>query len=208
MQNIFVLVCVIFYVVSHVSYAQVAVVVVVVVAVVVEVVVEMVMVVVVVAVVVAVIVVVVVVVVAVVVVVVVMVAAAVVVVAMVVVVVVVVVVVTAAAVRRQVCCHSVCVDFIFEIIFLPTGPIMCGQGLLNDLQMYNYVQTLSNTSKLSLNSSSSSEALKNVTGYPVPNQPQVSSLDRINPVLLKKESSKVSCIISTVSLRLEWHVCV
>jgi hypothetical protein len=70
------------------------------------------------------------------------------------------------------------------------GPIMCGQGLLNDLQMYNYVQTLSNTSKLSLNSSSSSEALKNVTGYPVPNQPQVSSLDRINPVLLKKESSK------------------
>jgi len=101
----------------------------------------------------------------------------------------------------------VCVDFIFGIIFLPTGSVMCGQGLPNDLQMYNYVQMLSNTNKLSLNSSSSSEALKNVTGYHIPNQSQVSSLDRINPVLPKKESSKVSCIISTVSLRVEWHVC-
>lgn len=84
---------------------------------------------------------------------------------------------------------------------------MCGQGLPNDLQMYNYVQMLSNTNKLSLNSSSSSEALKNVTGYPVPNQSQISSLDRINPVLPKKDSSKVSYIKNTVFLRLDWPVC-
>lgn len=111
----------------------------------------------------------------------------------------------AAAVRSQVIIAAVtlCADFTFGIIILPTGSVMCGQGLPNDLQMYNYVQMLSNTSKLSLNSSSSSEALKNVTGYPVPNQSQVSSLDRINPVLPKNESSKVSCIKSTFSLRLE-----
>lgn len=92
-------------------------------------------------------------------------------------------------------------DFIFGIIFLPTGPIMCGQVLPNDLQMYNYVQMLSNTSKLSLNSSSNSEALKNVTSYPASNHSHISSLDRINPVLPKKESSKVSCMKSIVSLR-------
>ena len=91
-------------------------------------------------------------------------------------------------------------DFIFGIIFLPTGPIICGQGLPNDLQMYNYVQMLSNTSKLSLNSSSSSEALKNVMGYPAPDHSHVASLDRINPVLPKKESSKVSFMKSTVCL--------
>jgi hypothetical protein len=66
---------------------------------------------------------------------------------------------------------------------------MYGQGLPNDQQMYNYVQMLSNTSKLSLSSSSSTEALNNVTGYSVPNQSQVSSLDR-----LKKDPSKVSVL--------------
>ncbi|XP_069679107.1 uncharacterized protein [Periplaneta americana] len=72
------------------------------------------------------------------------------------------------------------------------GPIMYGQGLPNDQQMYNYVQMLSNTSKLSLSSSSSSEALNNVSGYSVPSQSQVSPLDRINPALPNKDSSK-SC---------------
>jgi hypothetical protein len=91
-------------------------------------------------------------------------------------------------------CFSVlCAEFfIFRIDILPTGPILYGQGLPNDQQMYNYVQMLSNTNKLTLSSSSSSEALNNVTGYSAPNQPQVSSLDRINPVLPKRESSKVS----------------
>ncbi|XP_021934301.1 uncharacterized protein LOC110836898 isoform X3 [Zootermopsis nevadensis] len=72
------------------------------------------------------------------------------------------------------------------------GPILYGQGLPNDQQMYNYVQMLSTTSKLSLSSSSSSEALNNVSGYSAPNQSQVSALDRINPVLPKKDSNK-SC---------------
>ncbi|KAJ9595896.1 hypothetical protein L9F63_012915, partial [Diploptera punctata] len=76
------------------------------------------------------------------------------------------------------------------------GGIMYGQGLPNDQQMYNYVQMLSNTSKLSLSSSSSTEALNNVTGYPVPNQGQVSSLDR-----LKKDTNK-SCPFPTNLLQL------
>lgn len=86
------------------------------------------------------------------------------------------------------------VDFIFRIEFLPTGPVMYGQGLPNDIQMYNYVQMLNYTAKLNLNSGLSSEALNSVTGYSAPNRPQVSSLDRINPVLSKKDSSKVSCV--------------
>ncbi|XP_023712973.1 uncharacterized protein LOC111867394 isoform X2 [Cryptotermes secundus] len=70
------------------------------------------------------------------------------------------------------------------------GPVMYGQGLPNDIQMYNYVQMLNYTAKLNLNSGSGSEALNSVTGYSAPNRPQVSPLDRINPVLPKKDSSK------------------
>jgi hypothetical protein len=81
-----------------------------------------------------------------------------------------------------------------QLSFLSTGPIMYGQGLPNDIQMYNYIQMLNYTAKMNLSSGSSSEALNNVTGYSAPNRPQASSLDRINPVLPKKCSSKVSCV--------------
>jgi hypothetical protein len=93
------------------------------------------------------------------------------------------------------------VDFIFRTEFLSTGPVMYGQSLPNDIQMYNYIQMLNYTAKLNLNSGSSSEALNSVTGYSAPNRPQVSTLDRINPVLPKKDSSKVSCVKIIASMR-------
>jgi hypothetical protein len=71
---------------------------------------------------------------------------------------------------------------------------MYGQGLPNDVQMYNYIQMLNYTAKMDMNPGSSSEALNNVTGYSAPTRPQVSSVDRINPVLPKKGSNKVSCV--------------
>jgi hypothetical protein len=71
---------------------------------------------------------------------------------------------------------------------------MYGQGLPNDIQMYNYVQMLNYTAKMNLKSGSNPEVLNNMMGYSAPNRPQVSSVDRINPVLPKKDSSKVSCV--------------